>query len=382
MGTIRATRDSVCMGDDCDAPHFESFSYTREEMLSGFLTKLYRYVARIGGKTVRWTVYINGSSYDMNSERSSRQRRSTYPAMAQADQNCLFRIRRWKALRQRGCIVSMVDYIVGENKRMDIIKKNTWIPTLQGIIVTAIFLATEIILQKLGAFNGAIRRYSVDIALRFLFGAIAFFLIYRCYEKERSEYRLGEYFTNKIPKVTWLYLIPFVAYLIIQLSFIFFANEVVSNVTGMFALDALQQVGSGFFEEACRVLIICGLLKYCSDTKKSRVCTILIVGLIFGLSHGLNFFFGQGISSTLWQVGNSFIWGSFMAAVFMLSRNIALLIILHTVWDIVIRIPTTFMGFPEENWGLSVLDFGGYVLCYMAMLIVALYIAITYDKRV
>ena len=68
MSTISATRDSVCMGDDCDAPHCESFSYTRDEMLSEFLTKLYRYVACVGGRTIRWTVYINGSSYDMNSK--------------------------------------------------------------------------------------------------------------------------------------------------------------------------------------------------------------------------------------------------------------------------------------------------------------------------
>ncbi|WP_155829619.1 hypothetical protein [Butyrivibrio sp. XPD2002] len=56
MNTISATRDSVCMGDDCDAPHFESFSYGREEMLSEFLTKLYGYVACVGGRTIRWFV--------------------------------------------------------------------------------------------------------------------------------------------------------------------------------------------------------------------------------------------------------------------------------------------------------------------------------------
>lgn len=261
-------------------------------------------------------------------------------------------------------------------------RKNILIPTLQGILVTALFLATEVILQKLGAFNGPIRRYAVDILLRFLFGLIALFLIRRCYRKDRSEYKLGKYFTNEIPRTIWFYLIPFIAYLLVQFSFILFANKTNTVVAGMFALDCLQQFGSGFFEEACRVLIICGLLKYCINTKKGRICTVLVAGAIFGLSHGLNFFFGQDISSTLWQVGSCFIWGSFMAAIFMISRNIALLMILHAVWDIVIRIPNTFFGFPEECLGLTVLDVGGYAVSYTAMLAVALFIAINYDNYV
>ena len=69
MSTVRATRDSVCMGDDCEAPHSQSFFYIEDEMLSEFLTKLYGYVACVRGRTVRWTVYLNGSVYDMSSEK-------------------------------------------------------------------------------------------------------------------------------------------------------------------------------------------------------------------------------------------------------------------------------------------------------------------------
>ena len=127
---------------------------------------------------------------------------------------------------------------------------------------------------------------------------------------------------------------------------------------------------------------MCGLLKYCSDTKEGRIITILVAGVIFGLSHGLNFFFGQDVSSTLWQVGSCFIWGTFMAAIFMISRSITLLMILHAVWDIIIRIPNAFFGFPDECLGLTVLDIGGYAVSYLAMLAVAIYIAINYDNYV
>lgn len=64
------------------------------------------------------------------------------------------------------------------------------------------------------------------------------------------------------------------------------------------------------------------------------------------------------------------------------TRNIALLMILHAVWDIVIRIPNTFFGFPEECLGLTVLDVGGYAVSYTAMLAVAFFIAINYDNYV
>ena len=87
---------------------------------------------------------------------------------------------------------------MSRKKLMRIMKRNIWIPTVQGIIVTATFLATEIILQKLGAFNGPVRLYAVDVPLRFLFGFIALFLIHQCYKRERSEYKLGEYFTNTL----------------------------------------------------------------------------------------------------------------------------------------------------------------------------------------
>lgn len=48
---------------------------------------------------------------------------------------------------------------------------------MQGMVVTAAILATEIVLNLLGAFNGDIQFYLVEIPLRLIFGTIALMLL-------------------------------------------------------------------------------------------------------------------------------------------------------------------------------------------------------------
>lgn len=51
---IEAVRDSVCMGDDCMAPHLEEFSCKGDTMLSDFMALLKDYVPAM--KNVVWEV--------------------------------------------------------------------------------------------------------------------------------------------------------------------------------------------------------------------------------------------------------------------------------------------------------------------------------------
>ena len=255
-------------------------------------------------------------------------------------------------------------------------------PIVIGVIINVLFLLTEIIFQYLGVFDETVRLYVVDEILRLTFGIAALIGINYCYKNEMSEHSLKEYFTHKIPKATWLYISPFAAYLIIQIVMCFFANAYTLRLLWLFPINALQQVLTGWFEESVRVLILCGMLKYMCDTGKGRVKTILISGALFGLSHALNFFFGNDALGTLAQVVSCATWGFFMASIFLISRNLTLLMIMHAVWHIIVRIDDFFFGFPEECLPLDILNIIGTIIEYAGLIFVAFYIAVKYEKIV
>ena len=249
----------------------------------------------------------------------------------------------------------------------NISKKGVAIPLIQGVVMTYAFLLVEFIFQELGLFDGVLKLYLTDSALRFLFGGVTLFLIAANYKKQRSLYSLKEYFTNRFSAKTFIYLFPFILYLISILVLPVFSNVHSFKAAGEFALNCLQQLGTGFYEEAIRVLILCGLMKFLCGTRAGVVKTVIISGALFGLSHALNFLYGQDILSTLWQVVSCALWGAYMAPIFLYSRNLTLLMILHAVWDIVIRIPNAFFGFPDSSLGIAVMDGIGYVIEYGLM---------------
>ena len=249
----------------------------------------------------------------------------------------------------------------------NISKKGVAIPLIQGVVMTYAFLLVEFIFQELGLFDGVLKLYLTDSALRLLFGGVTLFLIAANYKKQRSLFSLKEYFTNRFSAKKFIYLFPFILYLISILVLPVFSNVHSFKAAGEFALNCLQQLGTGFYEEAIRVLILCGLMKFLCGTRAGVVKTVIISGALFGLSHALNFLYGQDILSTLWQVVSCAFWGAYMAAIFLYSRNLTLLMILHAVWDIVIRIPNAFFGFPDSSIGIAVMDGIGYMIEYGLM---------------
>lgn len=261
-------------------------------------------------------------------------------------------------------------------------KKNLCITIMQGVAVTAGFLITEIVLNLFGAFDGAIRLYLVDIPLRLIFGTIALVLLAFNFKKQRNQHSLKELFTNALPKSAYILLLPFVLYLIITVLTVITgeAKELSVKFAGMYSLNCFQQLATGYFEEGTRALLMCGLLKYCIDTKKNRLQTIFISGICFGLGHALNFFFGKDIVSTLWQVFNCFIWGLFIAAIYMLSKNLTLIMVMHAAWDIAIRVPNAFCVLPENSVLLDVMNILMTIIDYGILPVTAVYICINYDK--
>ncbi len=261
-------------------------------------------------------------------------------------------------------------------------KKNMYITIIQGMAVTAAFLITEIVLNQIGAFDGAVQLYLVDTPLRLIFGTIALALLAYNFKKQRNQHSLKELFTNRIPQSAYILLLPFVLYLIITVVIVITGEtkELSVQFAGMYSLNCAQQLATGYFEEATRALLMCGLLKYCIATKKNRLQTIFIAGICFGLGHALNFFFGNDIVSTLWQVFNCFIWGLFIAAIYMLSKNLTLIMVMHAVWDIAIRVPNAFCILPENSILLDGMNILLTIIDYGILPVVAVYICLNYDK--
>lgn len=61
---IKVERDSVCMGDDCDAPHSYIFKISNNSALSEVFEHLERkrYLASVAGKKHSWEAVIENSS--------------------------------------------------------------------------------------------------------------------------------------------------------------------------------------------------------------------------------------------------------------------------------------------------------------------------------
>lgn len=268
----------------------------------------------------------------------------------------------------------------GTGSSATVTRRGIAIPMIQGVVITYAFLIVEYVFLKLGLFEGAVRLYLTDSALRFAFGGLTLYLIWANYRKQRSIYSLREYFTNRFSAKAYIYIFPFFLCLFSILLMPLFSYAHSMRAAGEFALNCLQQVGTGFYEEAIRVLILCGLLKFFCNTRSQRIKTVLISGALFGLSHGLNFLYGQDILSTLEQVAGCFLWGMFMAAIFLYTRNLTLLMILHTAWDIIIRIPNAFFGFPDASIGLEIIDVAGYVIQYVLLPLTAVMICLKRNK--
>ncbi len=69
-----------------------------------------------------------------------------------------------------------------------------------------------------------------------------------------------------------------------------------------------------------------------------------------------------------------------MSAIFLYTKNLTLLMVIHAVWDIIVRLPKAFFGFPKVSTGMMVLDVAGDVIQYVIMPVIAVIICLRLDK--
>lgn len=261
---------------------------------------------------------------------------------------------------------------------MKTLKQNIVKAALAGAFVNFAFVFVELACYP-ELFGSGVRLLLVDSGFRIVFGAIGLVIL----ALFRGG-RLKDRFTNPIPKSVWLLLIPmYVYFLSYFLGFGMVERASAKNALPFLAV-ILQQVTTGLYEETASRGIVMTAFEDRLNDKKMRVLYVVLSGLIFGLSHCLNFLFGSGgfdLLDTLTTVFCTGMWGIFIAAIYMVSGNLLLVMGIHAVWDIWIRIPNAFFAFSEEPTALAAAgEVLRTVLDPFVMGILGIVIALKYDK--
>lgn len=218
----------------------------------------------------------------------------------------------------------------------------------------------------------------VDSCLRVAAGILTLILLKFIYKD-----KFIDLFKKKISLQTWIYCIPFFLYLLVQFLYFPIAKQYTVMYTGSFLLVCLQQVATGFWEEAAsKGVLMSGMLRKWKGSIRGRIGMVFLSGLLFGAVHILNFVFGNDIVACLWNSLYAGAFGVFVAAIYLYSESLLFCMILHTVWDIVIRIPNYFCDGLNEGVLLSSIYVMQDVLELAIFPIVAIVICIVYKPRV
>lgn len=109
----------------------------------------------------------------------------------------------------------------------------------------------------------------------------------------------------------------------------------ISNINGYEVVALLLlTLTIGLFEEImCRGWIQNEFIERFGKDRKGVIFSIVISGVIFGIMHITNLFFGQDLFTTLTQILSASIMGISFGAVYYKTKNIWAVIILHGLWD-------------------------------------------------
>lgn len=215
-----------------------------------------------------------------------------------------------------------------------------------------------------------------DSCIRIIFGTIALFLIKTIYKENFT--RL---FTARISKKTLLYFTPFFLYMAIQFLYLPISGHLTTAHLASFLLVCVQQLATGFWEEAAsKGIVMSGMLLKWKNTLKGRIGMVFLTGVLFGALHLLNVVVNHDIVYCLWNALYSSAFGVLLAAVCLHSQNIALCMVIHAVWDIVVRIPRTFCENINEGAVLNFIYIAQDVLELGIFPITAILICILYKN--
>ncbi len=264
-------------------------------------------------------------------------------------------------------------FIVGRSDE----KKEIIHPIIAAVFLFLAFYAIEIPMVLLDVFPKQAVLYTVDFILRCIFGTVALVFMYRFYKQSGDAEGFKNVFRGKISWKVCLLLCPLFIYILLPLLKIK-DGVFTTAVLGLFCINALQQVATGYYEESVfRGLVMKGLLAHRTDTLKNRLITVLISGGIFGLSHVPNIAFGE---NPLVQAPATMLIGIFWAAIYMCTENLPLSMCLHALSDLTPRIVGYLFSFESQPAISSFISGARNVIDYVVFPLVAFLICVFYDR--
>ncbi len=260
---------------------------------------------------------------------------------------------------------------------MNEVKKEIYKPILIAAIIVLIYYAIEIPMVLLDIFPNQYVMFGVDIVLRIFEGIAALLALNWLFRINGDKNGLKQVFTNKVSKQTIIFTLPVLLYCMLPFLKVP-AGQFTTQALPVFILIAIQQLATGFGEEAVsRGLVMNGLLKHNTNTVKQRLLTAFISGAFFGMIHLPNIAFGD---NPLIQVPACAATGFFFGALYLLSKNLPLVMLLHTLMDLTSRIVGWLFKFETQPDIVSFISVARDVIDYAVLPIMAVLICVFYEK--
>ena len=238
---------------------------------------------------------------------------------------------------------------------------------LAAIIITLTFILVEFISTRAGLFRVNLIRYLIDSGYRIIAGIIATTALFSLCRRNHRDFYFG-----KIPKVTWLLLIPVYVYFLSYIDVVLRTESVNFAYILSFLACVLQQITTGFFEETLYRGVVMEPFRPHFSEKKWRLAAVITSGVVFGFAHSLNFIFsGADVLGNLEAVFMTMIWGMFIASIYIVCDNLLLVMVVHAIWDIWIRIPEFFFNPVPGSFLHSVI--GDYVRLFIHPIILGIF---------
>ena len=223
-------------------------------------------------------------------------------------------------------------------------KKVLILASITLIIVTAFQLLKIIIIE-----DNHLAEMINNISIRVICGSAVLFLIWSLHIKLKNE--------NIKLLSTIIILAPAILISINNFPISAYLNGRVSFEHGLstIILYLFECLSIGFFEEIVfRGLILLVILERLKDTKLNQLKAIILSSFFFGLIHILNLFYGASVLDTMTQIGYSFLMGAMWSVIFLVTRNIYYIILLHASYN--------FFGFVAFQYGTVVMRYDTFTI--------------------
>ena len=223
-------------------------------------------------------------------------------------------------------------------------KKVLILASITLIIVTAFQLLKIIIIE-----DNHLAEMINNISIRVICGSAVLFLIWSLHIKLKNE--------NIKLLSTIIILAPAILISINNFPISAYLNDRVSFEHGLstIILYLFECLSIGFFEEIVfRGLILLVILERLKDTKLNQLKAIILSSFFFGLIHILNLFYGASVLDTMTQIGYSFLMGAMWSVIFLVTRNIYYIILLHASYN--------FFGFVAFQYGTVVMRYDTFTI--------------------